>query len=351
MNNRTIITLPVNPYGKMSVGRMTTPILGESLGKSMDSQFIMSVNLLSSFEKRTIEGFYELMKQYNINPDYYWVDQEHIDELINKIYYLIEKGYISEKESEILRCDCGKIELNKDNLNTINLGDSLLEKIDDDYYCKFCKSKCNTNTERVLVFNSRLVDKSNMKFYPEFINKDKTTFDKTVGNNDIVISRDRNTGINLEYNNHNYNIDVDFLWEIYLSLFDVEEKIVMCCNRQLYQLYMVGMLEKCFNNTNKTVCLATPYLEHSPKEEELQSRILSLKMFSLLVMKWAKKDNTFEYSLLKYLNTMNVEKKQKLYDTMLEEINVTDNISNDLKLVLTKQYNLQNSLYRMKKGR
>ena len=114
---------------------------------------------------------------------------------------------------------------------------------------------------------------------------------------------------------------------------------------------MVGMLEKCFNNTNKTVCLATPYLEHSTKEEELQSRILSLKMFSLLVMKWAKKDNTFEYSLLKYLNTMNVEKKQKLYDTMLEEINVSDNISNDLKQVLTKQYNLQNSLNRMKKGR
>ena len=48
---------------------------------------------------------------------------------------------------------------------------------------------------------------------------------------------------------------------------------------------------------------------------------------------------------------MNVEKKQKLYDTMLEEINVTDNISNDLKQVLTKQYNLQNSLNRMKKGR
>lgn len=349
MSDRLIITLPVNPYDKMSVGRMTTPILGESLGKSMNSRFIMSVNVLSSYEKRAFDGFYELMKKYNINPDGYWIDKEHIDELINKIYYLIEKGYISEKESEILRCDCGKVEVNKSNLNTMNMSDSLIEKVDDEYYCKSCKSKCNTSIERVLTFNSRLVDKSNMIFYPNFINKDKATFDNTVGNNDIVISRNRDTGIIIDYNNHNYNIDIDFLWEIYLSLFDAEEKIVMCCNRQLYQLYMVGMLEKCFNNTNKTVCLATPYLKKSAKEEELQNRILSLKMFSLLVMKWAKKDNTFEYSLLKYLNKMNVEKKQRLYNTIIEEIDGTGNISDDLKLVLTQKYNLQNSLERMKK--
>ena len=54
--------------------------------------------------------------------------------------------------------------------------------------------------------------------------------------NDIIISRDRNTGIVIEINNNRYNLDVDFLWEIYLSLFDETEKVVMCCNRQLYQL-------------------------------------------------------------------------------------------------------------------
>ena len=159
-----------------------------------------------------------------------------------------------------------------------------------------------------------------MKFYPNFINKDKITFDNTVGVNDIIISRDRNTGIIIEINNNKYNLDVDFLWEIYLSLFDENEKIVMCCNRQLYQLYMVGMLEKCFKNNSNTVCLATPYLAHSNKQEELVNRKISLKIYSLLVLKWAKKDNVFDESLLKYINTMNVEKKQILYDIILSNV-------------------------------
>ncbi len=30
MNNRLIITLPISPYDKMSVGKMKTPVLGES---------------------------------------------------------------------------------------------------------------------------------------------------------------------------------------------------------------------------------------------------------------------------------------------------------------------------------
>lgn len=342
--DRLIITLPINPYGKMSVGKMTTPILGESLAKSMNSQFVMSVNLLSSYDDRNFEVFYKLMKQYNINPDYYWIDKDHISELINKIYFLIDNGYISETEKDLLHCKCGKIEINRENLDTINLNDSLLEKVNDKYYCKFCKDECVTTREKVLIFNSRLVDKSQMKFYPEFINKDKLTFDKTVGNNDIIISRNRNTGIVVEFNNCCYNIDIDFIWEIYLSLFDTKEKIVMCCNRQLYQLYMVGMLEKCFNNHSNTICLATPYLEFSERQEELENRVLSLKMFAILVMKWGKKNNTFDSSLLKYINSMNVEKKQKLYDILLEEIDTKENISDDLRLVLTKKYNLQNSI-------
>ena len=36
-------------------------------------------------------------------------------------------GYICEKEKQIIRCTCGKVEIAKDNISTINLKDSLLE--------------------------------------------------------------------------------------------------------------------------------------------------------------------------------------------------------------------------------
>ncbi len=351
MSNRLIISLPVKPYAKMSVGRMTTPILGESLAKSFDGNFVMSINDLSSYDTRESSSFIELLNHYNINPNSFWIDREHIQELIEKVYLLIEKGFIREEEKELLRCECGKTEIAKDNISTINFKDSLFEIRDGKYYCKFCHSECIISKEVALVFNSRLVDKNGMLFYPYFMNKDKKTFDNTVGNNDIVISRKRDTGIIIEYNSHIYNLDIDFLWEVFLSLFSDEEKIVMCGNHQMYQLYMVGMLEKCFNKNSNTVCLATPYLESSSDEAKLENRALSLKVYSLLVMRWAKKENTFDPALLNYINTMNVEKKQMLYEILIEGVECTHDIGSDLQLVLGRKYNFQVANTELKRRR
>lgn len=351
MNNRLIITLPISPYSNMSVGKMTTPILGESLAKSMDCNFTMSINVLNSYNNKNSNSFIKLMKQYNIKPNKYWIDKDNIKQLTNQIYLLNDMGYIYEKEKEILRCNCGKVEIPKENIKTINFKDSLFEMKNGKYFCKFCKKECIISTEKVLVFDSKLVDKNNMLFYPNFMNKDKITFDKTVGNNDILISRNRETGIKYDYNNQTYNLDIDFLWQNYLSLFNSKDKIVMCGNHQLYQLYMVGMLEKCFNKTNNTICLATPYLEHNSNEINLENRIMSLKVFSLLALKWAKKENKFDLSLLKFINSMNVNKKQMLYDILTEKIELTENAYNDLNKVLTKKYNFQNANNELKRRR
>ena len=125
----------------------------------------------------------------------------------------------------------------------------------------------------------------------------------------------------------------------------------MCSNRQLYQLYMVGMLELTFKNNKNTIFLATPYLEYSQKQEELEERIISLKIFTLLVMKWSKKDNLFDESLLKYINTMNVEKKQMLYNLLIEEIESKSEIIEDLNIILSKKYNFQNANKELKRRR
>ena len=57
MNDRMIISLPISPYDKMSVGRMTTPILGESISKSMNCKFIMAINVLNSYKNKNYSGF------------------------------------------------------------------------------------------------------------------------------------------------------------------------------------------------------------------------------------------------------------------------------------------------------
>lgn len=106
-------------------------------------------------------------------------------------------------------------------------------------------------------------------------------------------------------------------------MFNEKEEIVLCCNHQLYQFYLVGMLEKCFNQDSNTVCLATPYLEKSAHEDLLKERVLSLKLFAILSLKWANKENKFDPGLLRYLNSMNVNKKEMLYDLITSEIETT----------------------------
>lgn len=142
MNDRLIITLPISPYDKMSVGKMTTPILGESLAKSMDCNFIMAINVLNSYKNKKYDSFIKLLNYYQINPNKYWIDNHYVKELINKIYLLNEMGYICEKEKEVMTCNCGKVEIDKENINTINMNDSLFEIKDEKYYCKFCNKQC-----------------------------------------------------------------------------------------------------------------------------------------------------------------------------------------------------------------
>lgn len=348
---RIVITMPISPYQTYSVGKMSSPILATSLAKKMNAECILSVNLFDSYKMRELLPYQNLLKAYQIDPSYYWIDKDNLQELLSSIYYLIEKGYVKEEEKEILHCDCKKVEIGTTNIKTINMVDSCFICLDDEYYCKSCKSRCIVTKEKVLVFNPNLIDKNSLVFYPEFINKDIKTFHNTVGTNDIIISRKRETGVKIVYNNSLYNIDIDFLWQVYLSLFKEEEKIVLCSNHQLYQLYMTLMLEKCFNASSNTIGLATPYINVDRLDEiKLENRLISLKLFTLFNFKWKNKENIVDRGLINYLNSMNVSKKQELYNIVMQE-NVCDNLMGNLKEILISDFNFQNANKVLKRSR
>ena len=51
---RLILTMPIAPYSKFSIGKMSTPILAEALAKKMGGEFYLAVNLLDSYKNREI---------------------------------------------------------------------------------------------------------------------------------------------------------------------------------------------------------------------------------------------------------------------------------------------------------
>ena len=348
---KIIMTMPIAPYDNFSIGKMSTPILADFLAQKMDAKFVLAVNQLDAYKKRKIDNYLELLQQYGIKPDYVWIDSEHKIELLDKINYLIDNNYIYSDKRAIMSCDCKKVEIPVVNLETINLTDSCFYKKNNQFFCKSCNMPCKVMDEDVLIFQPKLLQDREFNFYPEFINKDIKTFTNTIMENEIVLSRKRNTGVTLEYGNKSYNIDIDFLWQVYLSLFPNANKIVMCSNHQLYQLFIVSMLEKCYNNNGNTISLATPYLNSTYKnEQELKNRILSLKIFTVLNQKWAKKENVINEGLLNYINSMNVNKKEMLYEILQEKTSEEDMLK-ALKEILTKDFNFQNANNELKRRR
>ena len=89
--------------------------------------------------------------------------------LLNKIYELIDKQYIYEKEEKILSCNCKKVEIAETNLSTINMVDANFIKRDNEYYCKYCHQPCQIKTNKVIVFNPNLIKDKQYNFYPDFI--------------------------------------------------------------------------------------------------------------------------------------------------------------------------------------
>ena len=331
---------------------MSTPILASRLATKLGAKYILAVNMLDSYKDRSLDDYIKLLRKYQIEPDEYWIDSENIQILLDRIYYLIEKGFIHNEKRLIMSCDCNKVEIPVSNINTINMADSCFYQKEGEYYCKHCGSVCKEKEVDSLVFNPQKITNSEYIFFPEFLNKDIKTFYNTILNNYIIISRKRETGVNIIYQNKEYNIDIDFLWGTYLSLFPNKEKVVICSNHQLYQLFMVSMLEKCFNSPGKTIALATPYLNiiQKEKEKELEDRVLSTIIFSILNQKWAKKENSLDPGLLTYINSMNVVKKEQLYSILMEQ-NVTVDFFGDLKKTLIHDFNVQNANKKLKRRR
>lgn len=349
---RIVMTMPIAPYHNFSVGKLSTPILAKSLAIKLNAKYVLAVNCLDAYKTRGIMEYMDLLHMYDLDPDEYWIDSEHREELLQQIYYLIDNNYIYSSKRDILSCHCKRVEIPIQHLDSINMNDACFYRENGNYYCKYCHSICCVNEMDSLIFNPKLVTDCHFNFYPDFINKDIKTFHKNIFNNEMIISRERDTGISLDYHNNIYHIDIDFLWGVYLSLFSNKDKIVMCSNHQLYQLYLVTLLEKCFSNEGQTISLATPYFNLSDKnlEKELDGRILSLQLFSIFNQKWSKKENVFDEGLLKFINTMNVEKKEMLYRIVMEEVKDSDMLLS-LKKILREDFNLQNANKVLKRRR
>jgi len=350
--NRAVITLPLSPIKNNELGRFVVPTLGETLANMLGAKSYLAVNLLDAYHNREedFENYQTVCANLAINSAI-WTDEENVNNLLEIFYQLVKAGFIYEKEVESYVCPCGVIDIELKNMDTLNpLKKQFIVK-EDGIYCPKCGQKCIIKKSKELIFDFSKIRNKTLDFMPVYLNKDAKTFNFLFEDTYQVISRQRQTGINVNVNGNEYNIDIDFLWGLYLLLFEEEEKIIISGNHEIYQLYMVGMLEHTLKPNSKTILIGSPFLtglNELSSEVSDEAEMLSKKLGMIFNIKWNRKEKPYEDTIFRYFTRISLEKKRKLLEIVNKEIATTESLSQDMSLCL-RRFNMQDRINEMRR--
>lgn len=347
MKDRAVITLPFSPTRSNQFSRAIPLIVAETISNGIDASFHLCVNKLDSFNDRTddLDKYQKIICKRKIEYDDLWIDSDHIDELYHSLDSLIKLGYIYELDTEIYKCDCGIISIEEKNLLTIN-PDNKLFKINNngDLICNKCNTIAKKKKEKVLVFDAHTFKDYDLKFYPDYLNKDIKTFNNFFSDSYVIISRDRSTNLPFTYNGNKYYLDIDFLWELYLSTFSEKDKVIICGNKELYQMYLVGIFSKCLNIDTNELFIGVPIINGINDinfKTETDNDILTNKLAIIFNITWNAKNKNFDNSLYLKLKNIPYERKLKMYEIICNPDFNNNDFYDMIKKNLRFQFNYQ----------
>jgi len=353
MENKGVFILPQTPINDLNYSKYIPPILGDYISRIIKGNFYYCINLLDSFSDRNSKLYDYLKNINNLNILYkkLWIDNQNIDLLIENIDTLIKRGYITEITNELYICRCGKIEIEENKILSCNPNNLNFYFKDGKMYSKCCHSICEKKKEKVLIFTPNNITRKDLIFIPEYLNNDSKTYEKTVINSYITISRNRNTGIKIKFNGNYYNLDIDFLWSTYLANFDEKQKIVISGNKMMYQLFVVGLINKILRPTDETILLGAPIILNSNKYllEPMDPKVASLSI--ILNMCYNNKEKEFDTGILRKLYKTSEENLELIYQYVIQPPDKNMEFYEEINYILRNNFNSQKVLKKIKNRR
>ena len=345
-------TLPIKPQGETNIGMMVAPTIMDYIGDVFEIEKNIGFNTLHSYDDKDVllDEYLGYVNKSGINYDSMFIDGVHGDELLKIVEDMYYSGFLVAKNKEILRCDCGRIDM----VYSPNNNAKLYTIKDDKIYCKYCGSECRKSIEKTLVYE--VDSEKNMSVVPLFLNKELSTFSDTFNDNDILVSKMRDTGYNIDTKEGLFNIDIDFLWMNYFKLFDKNNQIYIASNHQIFPMYLMNYIARKTSDKNLSF-IASPYINVNMEEAKRQYEIRKLKEYKSLLLlynlKWKNKVSNWSDSTCEYLTNISDTRLKNLYKTMVlsgEEV-VDLDISLDKKIykILNEKTNMQNNIKTMKK--
>ena len=342
-NNFVSMTLPAKPQNKTSLGMLIAPVMMELLGNKINSPKIITLNNLHTYRREDFKDVYfNDLKQNMISYDRCYIDSENTVFLLNILEELVKNKKIVEKTKKIYHCECGMVDFVSEGI-CYNNG-KLYRRVNESIICNHCNKEVKIKEDKALVlpFKKRMINIDRIMVVPHFLSKELQYFLDTFDGQDILISKQRDTGYYIEYNNTRYSIDVELIWS---QLFAIENsnKILYASNHQIYVMFIISLLNALYSN-KELIFILSPYINNNSKFDNFDniignSRPLVKKLFLIFSLNWKKKDNFWNYGLYKNINKLDDENLNKLYNYIASHIeySTSKELYNKIQLFLEKE--------------
>lgn len=159
--SKIVMTMPIKPQKETNIGMYIAPRLMNVLSDILSCDSVMAINLLNTYKDKDSElkTFIDDLDRQGIIYNNLFIDKDHVCEILSLIQELVYDGFVKKSNEEIFRCDCGKVDILKQGINS-NISKLYYEK-NGIYYCKECGSECKSFREEVLTLElSKDIDDS-----------------------------------------------------------------------------------------------------------------------------------------------------------------------------------------------
>ena len=347
-NDFLVTSVPVTPKTSR-IGVLTWPYLIELISKALKIEPVFSINAFHSYLESgdaEIKKYLDFLQGNGVNADDVYIDKNHLPEIQKLVQYMFSQNLIKIENKIIYRCSCGRVDvLNLE--NDIQYDTAKLYSIKDKMaYCNFCNTECKPYSEKVLVMPVDISKCQEVQIVPNLYESYFNNLYKKFSNQSFLISKNRETGIKVNLDGQDFNIDVDFSWMLFTALLPDKNKIIIAGNRHILKMMKIHYVNSILKQ-KPVIFLATSYnmknldFDETKAFFEIEDANYK-KLFLLYHQSWNNHTNSriWDKSIYKFLKKQTVEKRERLYSAIMNtDIKITKNMQEKM-LLLVKNINL-----------
>lgn len=355
INEIPILTLPIKPSSYNKIGMYLAPLLSNVLANKINGKSITFLNLLNSYKEQTqyIPLLLNKYKELGITTDCILSDIQMQNDLYEKIYSLVQKQHIYIEKKEIVTCSCGKIDCLKESLESQTGKTNYTYK--DIPVCQFCHEKCEIIEKDVLLLKIPPFSNDKNFYFPTFSTKEIIELNNKFQQKEILISKQRNTGLPFYFQDKIFNLDVDFFWANYTSLWNNKQKIILGSQHSIYPLYLINSIQKLHDPQCETFSILLPYIQNKHNVsimQEYQSLEDKKKqiLYLLYSIKFRTKTSDWDENALYNIKKLTTKEIDLMYQKINKPFQNKENTSFRANIInAIRELNIQKNIQDIKK--